>query len=112
MEGKEREERGIGGEGKMNLFGLSVRKRGEGVSNVVEDGVRGGGREWWAGGGGKGRGGENNCCARTARIEELVEAETSTAEKEDRFLPRLIFHHNLRRSDEGRNFEFCKKSIS
>lgn len=42
MEGKEREERGIGGEGKMNLFGLSVRKRGEGVSNVVEDGVRGG----------------------------------------------------------------------
>lgn len=61
--------------------------------------VRGGGR------------GENNCCARTAsRIEELVEAETSTAEKEDRFLPRLIFHHNLR--SEGRNFEFCKKSIS
>lgn len=44
MEGKEREERGIGGEGKMNLFGLSVRKRGEGVSNVVEDGRRGGGR--------------------------------------------------------------------
>lgn len=42
MEGKEREERGIGGEGKMNLFGLSVRKRGEGVSNVVEDGGRGG----------------------------------------------------------------------
>lgn len=54
MEGKEREERGIGGEGKMNLFGLSVRKRGEGVSNVVEDGVRRGGGSGGQGEGGKG----------------------------------------------------------